>query len=97
MPKQLVIVAEIVVKPDQVDLVKNALLKLIEPTRKEKGCLQYDLHQDNENSNAFLFYERWGSRELWQDHMSNAHLAEYMAVTKDAVADFKLHEMSHIA
>lgn len=56
-----------------------------------------DLHQDNENPAHFLFYENWESRELWQTHMGNKHLAEYMAATEGAVEEFILNEMTQIA
>jgi quinol monooxygenase YgiN len=45
--------------------------KLIPITRAEEGCIQYDLHQDNEEPAHFLFYENWASRELWQIHMNS--------------------------
>jgi quinol monooxygenase YgiN len=61
MTSTLIIVARIEAKTDKIKQVKTALLKLIKPTRKEEGCLQYDLHQDNENPDVFLFYERWHS------------------------------------
>ena len=95
--KKLTIVARILVKEGKVDLVKDEMLKLIEVTRAEDGCINYDLHQDNENKNLFLFYENWASRELWQKHMQNAHLIEYMKATDGAVEEFVLHEMTHIA
>lgn len=95
--QKLTIVAKILAKTDKRDLVKTELLKLIDITRAEKGCINYDLHQDNENENLFLFYENWESRELWQQHMNNAHLAAYMEATDGAVEQFTLHEMSHIA
>ena len=94
---KLTIVANIVANEDKIDLVKAELLKLIEITRAEEGCINYDLHQDNENPAHFLFYENWESRELWQTHMNNTHLAEYMAATEGAVASFTLTEMTHIA
>lgn len=93
---KLTIVANIVANEDKIDLVKAELLKLIEITRAEEGCINYDLHQDNENRAHFLFYENWESRELWQTHMNNTHLAEYMAATEGAVASFTLNEMTHI-
>jgi quinol monooxygenase YgiN len=77
-------------------LVKSELIKLIESTRKEEGCIQYYLHQDNERPELFLFYENWESRELWQSHMTNDHLSVYMAATEGAVADFVLNEMARI-
>jgi quinol monooxygenase YgiN len=57
MNQTLTIIARIEAKTDKVDLVKNALLKLIAPTLQENSCLQYGLHQDNENKNVFIFYE----------------------------------------
>ncbi|SEL82998.1 Quinol monooxygenase YgiN [Aquimarina amphilecti] len=95
--KKLTIVARILAKEEKRDLVKSELLKLIDITRAEKGCINYDLHQDNENPNLFLFYENWESRALWQEHMNNDHLAAYMKATDGAVEEFVLNEMSHIA
>lgn len=96
MKEAFTIVARIEANTDAIELVKAELLKLIEPTRNEAGCIQYDLHQDNERPELFVFYENWESRELWQAHMENTHLAEYMEATKGAVADFVLHEMTRI-
>ena len=62
----------------------------------ESGCIQYDLHQDNDNPTVFLFYENWESREKWQQHMNNSHLTQYLKVTEDAVASFTLNEMTQV-
>ncbi|NMH89674.1 putative quinol monooxygenase [Flavivirga algicola] len=94
--QKLTIVAKILAKEEKRDLVKNELLKLIDITKAEKGCINYDLHQDNQNGNLFLFYENWESRELWQEHMNNAHLADYIKATDGAVEKFVLNEMTHI-
>ena len=61
---KLTIIAHIHANPEQIDLVKAELHKVIEPTRAEKGCLNYDLHQDNEDPAHFFFFENWESREL---------------------------------
>ncbi len=94
---KLTIVANIHAHPDKIDLVKGELEKLVSPTRAEAGCLQYDLHRDNEDPAHFMFYETWESRELWQVHMNAPHLKLYMDATDGAIAEFSLHEMSHIA
>lgn len=93
---KLTVVANIKAKPDQIDLVKAELGKLIAITRAEAGCINYDLHQDNDNPAHFMFYEIWASRELWQTHMSAPHLAAYMEATDGAVAEFSLNEMTQI-
>ena len=93
---KLTIVANIKANPDKIDLVKSELIKLIDITRAESGCINYDLHQDNENPAHFMFYENWESRELWQVHMNAPHLAAYMDATEGAVAEFTLNEMTVI-
>ncbi|RBW58648.1 MULTISPECIES: putative quinol monooxygenase [Roseobacteraceae] len=93
---KLTIVANIIANADKIELVKAELLKLVPITRAEEGCINYDLHQDNENPAHFMFFENWESRELWQTHMNAPHLAAYMAATDGAVAKFTLNEMSHI-
>ena len=94
---KLTIVAHIHANPEKIDLVKTELTKLIEPTRAEKGCLNYDLHQDDEDSNHFLFFENWESRELWQAHMDAPHIVDFMKATEGAVENVVLNEMSQIS
>ncbi len=94
--QKLTIVAKILAKPEKKTLVKNELLKLIDITRAEKGCINYDLHQDNQNDNLFLFYENWENKALWKAHMEGAHLANYMKATDGAIEGFELYEMTAI-
>lgn len=93
---QLTIVAKIEAKASDIDLVKTELLKLIEITRSEQGCINYDLHQDNDNPAQFIFYENWKTRELWKAHMANDHLKAYMKATEGRVETFTLNEMTNI-
>ncbi len=92
----LTIVANIQANADKIERVKAELEKLVPITQAEEGCIQYDLHQDNEDPARFLFYENWESRELWQVHMSAPHLAAYRQATEGAVAEFTLQEMSRL-
>lgn len=93
----LTIVANIKAKSDKIDFVRAELEKLIETTRAEKGCVQYDLHQDNDNPAHFMFYENWESRELWQAHSRAEHIQNYRTATKEAIEEFTLNEMTRIA
>ncbi len=96
MSQALTIVAHIEAKKDQIELVKAELLKLIPITRQETGCIQYDLHQDNENPEFFVFFENWQTRELWQNHMNNDHLKAYIDAVEGAVASFTVQEMNQV-
>jgi len=93
---KLTLIAKIVAKAEKRELVRSELLKLITPTRAEEGCINYDLHQDNENSNLFIFHENWESKELLQKHLASAHIAEYMKATEDSIEEFTLKELTHI-
>ena len=92
----LIIVAHITAKSGKTEFVKTELQKLIDTTRSEEGCVQYDLHQDNQNPAHFMFFENWDSRELWQEHMGAKHLQDYLAATDGAIEDFTLYEMTKI-
>ncbi|MCL1092736.1 putative quinol monooxygenase [Shewanella kaireitica] len=94
---KLTVVANIIANEDSIDFVKAELIKLIEVTRAEAGCINYDLHQDNENPAHFVFYENWQSREHLQTHLANSHIADYVAATEGRVELFTINEMTHIA
>ncbi len=93
---KLTIVANIIAKEDKVDLVKAELLKLIDITKAEQGCINYDLHQDNENKAHFIFYENWESKDSWLAHMDNQHLKDYIIATEGAIEQFIVNEMTQI-
>lgn len=92
----LTVIANITAKAGHIDHVKAELIKLIAVTRAEEGCINYDLHQDNQNLAHFTFYESWASRALWQMHMNNPHLADYLKATEGAVDTFTINEMTPI-
>jgi len=93
---KLTIVANIHAEADKTELVKAELLKLIPITLAENGCLQYDLHQDNENPAHFVFYENWQSRELWQTHTSAPHITAFKGATDGCIEDLTVSEMTHL-
>ena len=39
------------------EIVKKELLNLVDPTRLEKGCVDYTFYQDNEDQNVLMLYE----------------------------------------
>lgn len=96
MKNKLIIIAQIESKPEKLDFVKSELSKLLEPTRKEEGCIKYDLHQDNSNPNIFIFYEVWENKNFLEKHLSSPHLTGYVKATEDAISNFTINEMSLI-
>lgn len=74
------VVARVKALPDKVDATRSILLALIEPTRKESGCISYELLQNKADSTDFTFVEEWESETALNSHMATTHLAE--AVSK---------------
>lgn len=75
MNSQIVtVVATFQAKPGKENELKAALTALVEPTRKEAGCINYDLHQLPEDPKKFLFHENWTSRAHLDTHLQSAHL-----------------------
>jgi quinol monooxygenase YgiN len=60
------------------------LRALVHPTRKEVGCLQYDLHRAADGAGAFLLHEVWESREHHTAHTKTDHFLRWNA-RKDAL------------
>jgi quinol monooxygenase YgiN len=70
----LTVIARMRAKPGREAEVEAELRKLIEPTRKEKGCINYDLHRSQVEPAVFMFYENWTSRELLDKHLNSPHI-----------------------
>ena len=64
------VVARLQAKPGQEAAVRGLLHALLEPTRRERGCLRYELFQARDTPTAFVFLEEWES-----DAALDAHLA----------------------
>lgn len=93
----LTIVAKLAVREDAVQTVTAELLKMIEPTRQEAGCIEYRLYQDNADPTVFIFYENWKDAESFEQHMATPHFKNYVAAVADAVLDKVVHKMTCLA
>lgn len=65
-------------------LLEAELRALVGPTRKEEGCLTYDLHRSAEPPPAYLLHEVWASREAHTQHTRTQHFLRWNA-RKDAL------------
>lgn len=85
MSEKVVVFATVVAKPGFVDQVLSVLQSLVEPSRMEEGCLNYDLHGDVENSNVFVFHETWLSPAHLDAHSKTPHYVEATSKFEDLV------------
>ena len=86
-PKIVTVVATFKARPGKEAELKQALTALVEPTRKEAGCLNYDLHQLPEDPAKFLFHENWTSQAHLDAHLKNAHIQALLPRLNEWCAD----------
>ena len=93
----ITVVAKIVAKKDSVEAVKAELLKLIPPTKRESGCIEYNLHQDNQNPSIFLFYETWEDAASIEKHINTDHYKAYVKALDGMLEEKVVNKMTKIA
>jgi quinol monooxygenase YgiN len=85
LPKDAVTLAVLLRPRDGQDYLLEAELRaLLTPTRKEEGCLRFDLHRSLEGPSAFLLHEIWETREHHTAHTKTDHFLRWNA-RKDAL------------
>ena len=68
------VVATFQARPGKEAELRAVLIGLIAPTRKEAGCLNYDLHQSTEGAAKFLFHENWTSKAALDAHLQSPQI-----------------------
>lgn len=85
LPKDAVTLVVIMRPREGQEILLEAELRvLLAPTRKEEGCLRYELHRSAEGPAAFLLHEVWASREHHAAHTRSDHFLRWNA-RKDAL------------
>lgn len=80
LPKEAVtLVVHLRPREGQETLLEAELRALVGPTRKEEGCVTYDLHRSVDGPSAFLLHEVWASREAHTRHTNTPHFLRWNA------------------
>jgi len=74
----LTVIISMTAHPEKCLELKQTLLALIEPTRKEKGCLRCDVFEDIENENSFFVVEHWETQTDLDGHQESDRFAVLM-------------------
>ena len=61
------------IHPDRVGEYKKLMRADINGTRKEPGCLRFDMLQEKGTTNQFIIYETYASQEALNLHFENDH------------------------
>ena len=84
---QVTVIARVRAKQGMEEIVKNTLVGLIEPSRADEGCINYDLHQDLKNPALFMFHENWTSEEALNNHLATPHLQTFIKKADELLAE----------
>lgn len=77
--KTLTVVAHVKAQLGKEADVRRELLSLIGPSRKDAGCINYDLHRGADNPALFLFHENWASKAHLDRHLQKPDLQAVLA------------------
>jgi quinol monooxygenase YgiN len=80
------VMAKVEARPEHIEQVKEECLALVTPSRREEGCLTYDLYQAEDDPAVFLFYESWRSREDLERHLESPHCTRFDRNTSGQLA-----------
>lgn len=69
-------VSKIYVLEDRVDEFLKIFEGMIEPTKKEKGYIEYEMYQDEENPTLLIVLEKWETKEDFDNHLKSGHFEE---------------------
>lgn len=67
--------------------VRRELLALLAPTRAERGCLAYDMHEMPDEPTLFLFHETWASDADLDRHLMETHVQSWIAKADALLAE----------
>lgn len=76
---ELTNVAYFTAKPGRTKDLGDELLKLVAPSRKEEGCLRYEIHQSNDDSSMWMVLEDWRLASDFKLHMNTDYVLAFMA------------------
>ena len=94
---KIVLLARIKARQNSAEIVKSELLKMVEPTRKETGCIEYQLYQDNEDPSVFVFFEVWESASILERHKDTDHYRHYATTVLGLIEERVVNKLTKIA
>jgi quinol monooxygenase YgiN len=93
---EIVITAILKAHPGKEEALRDALHRVIPPSRGEEGCLAYVLHEAIDAPGTFVFYEKYQDEEALDHHIHSSHYQAYRDEAGELLAVrevYRLHEV----
>ncbi len=81
------VIARVRAKAEHVAEVQAVLSAIVEPTRRESGCLSYELLQNSSDPADFVFVEKWASVAAEHAHFATPHVSVALQRLGELLAD----------
>lgn len=92
----IIVVSKSEIREGKLEEYKGIAARLVEETRKEAGCISYDLCQDVDNSNILTFVEKWESMQALDAHMQTPHFTEIVPKLREMRVSSELNKYTQI-
>ncbi len=83
--KTVIVWAGLRIKEDFVSEFKKAAQVVVDSTRKEEGCLKYDLLQDVSDSCSFYFFEEYKDESAFATHRTMPYMDTFRKLRAEFV------------
>ncbi|WP_071759805.1 putative quinol monooxygenase [Burkholderia ubonensis] len=93
---EIAVVALIVARPGKEEKLRAVLEGIVEPTRKEPGALQYDLHRDLKEPAGSCSSSVGRARRALAAHAGSAHIRAYREAAADWIASSEIRVLSKL-
>jgi len=89
-------IAKIIAQKEHKETVFSELTKIIKPTKLEKGCINYDLHTDNNNDLVFMFHESWESESDLDNHLESSHIKQCFEIIGNMLDSVEITRLTKV-
>jgi len=91
------VIAQAFARPENVAAVREILKNMLGPTRTEKGCILYDLHEVVDDPHQFVFFEIWESAYALDAHIRTPHFHRLESAQTLLIEPLKITKLTAIA
>jgi quinol monooxygenase YgiN len=70
------VILRVIAKSNKIDELKTILLQLAAASRRENGCLDYEVLQNTTDPRDFTLVEAWTTEAALDNHLITAHVQE---------------------
>jgi quinol monooxygenase YgiN len=81
------VIVRIKARPDKIDEARTVLVDVVDPSRREPGCISYNLLQSRDTPSDFAFASEWKDDYALRNHIASHHIRGIGLKLKGMVAE----------